>query len=136
MEVLDKRATILTNVEVLELLKEAKTKVAKPKQGGSRQYNTILYEAMKYLGETPAAVQTPAHVKKLVKALEKFKLTGAEAMQIANLRPTKPIEVQLVIEECEERLTEEQVEQLCQIVAEILPEPLKPEPSPDEEGEA
>jgi len=48
-------------------------------------------------------------------------LTAAEMVQIANLRPRSPVEVQLVVEECEERMTEEEVEELIEIVASTLP---------------
>lgn len=56
-------------------------------------------------------------------ALKKYNLTPAESLMMVNLRPTTPVEVQLVVEECEERLTEEQVEELAALVAQHLPPP-------------
>ncbi|KHN71440.1 hypothetical protein Tcan_02266 [Toxocara canis] len=57
-----------------------------------------------------------------------FQLTAAEILQVINLRPSTEIEVQLIVEECEERLTEEQMTQLVNIVCENLP----PRPSSEE----
>lgn len=56
-------------------------------------------------------------------SLEKFKLLPFEIMQIINLRPSTPVELQLVMEESEERLGVDQVEELLNIVAECLPPP-------------
>lgn len=42
-------------------------------------------------------------------------------MQIANIRPKQVVEVQLIVEESEERLTEEQVDELVDTIVRILP---------------
>ncbi|KAM3574232.1 hypothetical protein VYU27_003797 [Nannochloropsis oceanica] len=43
--------------------------------------------------------------------------TLAETLQLINLRPVAPVEVHLIIEECVERLSDEEVERLCELVA-------------------
>uniref|UniRef100_A0A0M3IA41 DNA-directed RNA polymerase III subunit RPC9 n=1 Tax=Ascaris lumbricoides TaxID=6252 RepID=A0A0M3IA41_ASCLU len=56
-----------------------------------------------------------------------LQLTAAETLQVINLRPSTAIELQLVVEECEERLTEDQMGQL------IISENLPPRPSSAEQ---
>ncbi|KAL3108049.1 hypothetical protein niasHT_018211 [Heterodera trifolii] len=119
MEVIDPRNTLLSNQEVLELLNQAKGRHIPTKD--SQNHNTIVYEALKYLNETPATAQRRQDIISLINALKKFKLTGAEIIQIVNLRPKQAVEVQLIVEESEERLTEEQVDELVETIINSLP---------------
>jgi DNA-directed RNA polymerase subunit F len=47
-------------------------------------------------------------------------LTRAELVQVINLAPASAVEVHLIVEDCEERLNEQQVEQLIAVVARHL----------------
>jgi DNA-directed RNA polymerase subunit F len=46
-------------------------------------------------------------------------------LQVLNLCPVSEVEVHLIVEDCEERLTEQQVAQLMDIVSKHLPRPLQ-----------
>jgi len=50
-----------------------------------------------------------------------FGLTRAEVLQVINLAPCSAVEVHLIVDECEERLSEEQVTQLLEVVSRHLP---------------
>jgi len=122
MEVIKKNAAMLSNYEVLKVLSEYSAEQKKTKTARNDQnLSTITYETLKYLKETPASVQTPETIENTVRALAPYGLTKAEKLQIVNLRPTTAVELSLIVEESEERITEDQVEEIINIVC-MLPE--------------
>lgn len=60
----------------------------------------------------PGALRAPTQTN--------IELTRAEALQLAALRPRSTVELHAVVERCGDRLSEEEVEQLLQICAEML----------------
>ncbi|XGW12629.1 hypothetical protein V3C99_013361, partial [Haemonchus contortus] len=123
MEVLNKQVTLLTNYEVLDLLNKVKKEEdKKSKNDRSKHLSTILYETTKYLKKTPAADQSVEAIEKLIVDVAPYKLTAAETLQLINLRPSTTTEIQLLIEESEERIkTEEKLESLVNVVTDCLP---------------
>jgi DNA-directed RNA polymerase subunit F len=116
MQVASQSIVLLSNAEVLDLLKEVSTK---GKRGKRSQSNTatISYETMKYLEETPASLMPHMDlIRELTSKLKPFNLTKSEKLEIINHLPTSLVELQLVIEESEERLTEDQMNQLLNII--------------------
>jgi hypothetical protein len=55
--------------------------------------------------------------------LDQYDIEKAEFLQIINLRPTTPPELDVIIEEMEDRFTEAQIEEMLAIVKEILGDP-------------
>lgn len=84
-------------------------------------------KVISYLSRFSAGVQTDEHITAFLTAaknlLETANLTQAEILSLINLRPSTLVEIHRVIEECEERLTEEQVEELLQYLQQTLPAP-------------
>lgn len=121
MEVLNKTSAMLSNYEVLQILEEyAKEKKEKSKMSKRDQnLSTVTYETIKYLNDTPSVGQNEETIQKVVRLLEPFKLTKAEKLQLVNLRPTTPVELSLIIEESEERISEEQIDEILDIVANL-----------------
>ncbi|CAH1775489.1 unnamed protein product [Owenia fusiformis] len=132
MDIVKENAGMLSNMEVYTLLTELQAGQNGQKKPNKFQQNlaTISYEAVKYLENTPCKDQTTEIVANFMKALAPFKLTKAEKLQLLNHRPTSAVEIQLLVEESEERLTEAQIEQLLDVIVEHLGS----DPEPEEEA--
>lgn len=122
MEIKNENAALLSNYEVFGLLKELQLgeKGGKKMRKHQKHLATISYETVKYLEKTPCAQQNQEIVCDFLKAIQPFRLTKAEKLQLLNHRPTTAVEIQLLIEESEERLTEEEIEKLLVIVSTFL----------------
>lgn len=122
MEVLDADEALLSNHEVLQLLNEHK-KTQDSKKKEPKNFATIRYETVKYLEDTPCKYQTDDAVREFLLQLKEkdFRLTKAEKLQIVNHRPTTLVELQLLVEENEERFSEEAMNEILEIVEKTLP---------------
>ncbi|XP_046424912.1 DNA-directed RNA polymerase III subunit RPC9 [Neodiprion virginianus] len=105
----------LSNYEVLEILQGAKSN--KQHRKPHNQLATISYQTIRYLEDTPSKKHTPESITGFLKAVQAFKLTKCEKLTLLNLCPTTALEIQLVIEDSEERLTEDEVNSLLQVIA-------------------
>lgn len=90
-----------------------------------------------YLETTAAGQQTRENIVAFFKATEQYKLTKAEQLQASNLRPASAVEVHLIVEDCDERLSSDVVDQFLGTIEEILPPIPEPEgpPAEDDAGE-
>ncbi|XP_068600199.1 DNA-directed RNA polymerase III subunit RPC9 isoform X1 [Brachionichthys hirsutus] len=125
MEVQNANTAMLSNYEVFKLLtdlKEQRKESGRNKHSvGQQNLNTIMYETLKYLSKMPCSRQSPEIVKEFLTTMMPHKLTKAEKLQLLNHRPQSAVEIQLMVEESEERLSEEQIEELIQTLAGVLP---------------
>ncbi|CEI99802.1 hypothetical protein RMCBS344292_13882 [Rhizopus microsporus] len=126
MQIKNARSALITNYEVLRLLEEnQQNQKLLQAQDLSIEYpenlRTVQFELTEYLKQTPVDSQTPAQVTNFLEAISQFDLTKAEKLQMLNLRPKSAVEIYLVIEECEERFSEEDLENMINIIMQTLP---------------
>jgi len=127
MEVTSPNVAMLTNYEVYSVIREVQSKprdkeAKKKLEGPLQNMRTIAYETVKYIDkQTTCTLQSQQVIESFLREAAPFNLTKAEKLQCLNLRPTTEVEILLVIEESEERFTEEQVEQLLEIIRRTIP---------------
>lgn len=125
MEVVDACSAHLSDREILDLLSNNTSK---------KQTNlaTILYETTSYLESSPAATYSLANLVKFSDAIKecKFDLTKIEKIQILNVKPQNEIELNLIVDNMSERFTEDQKNDLLNLVQTLLEKPLETEDNP------
>ncbi|KAJ7596597.1 RNA polymerase Rpb4-domain-containing protein [Mycena floridula] len=159
MEIVNARSALLSNFEVLGLLRElesdhlARTKTAvrikkeEEAAGGistivpggrhpsfveiSENLRTVEVEAIQYLSADyqPTSSQTSEGIGHLVQELGKYDLTKAEKLQIVNLAPTLPVELYVVVEELEDRLGESMEDILGLVKASLISKTVSDDPA-------
>ncbi|CAL1713585.1 unnamed protein product [Somion occarium] len=144
MEVVNQRSALLSNYEVLTLLKElesdhlARTRTALrikkeeeaaglprnhvPQEEVLENLRTIEVEAIQYLSadHQPSLKQTDASISQLTRSLSRFDLTKAEKLQIVNLAPTEAVELYVIVEELEDRLGDHMQDILSTVRASLI----------------
>ena len=123
MEVINENAAMVSNYEVFTLLQEKMQHDPNKKQNkkhGAENLATISYEVLKYFEKKACRLQNESVIRQFLVDVAPFNLTKGEKLQLLNLRPTTPVEINLIVEESEERLkTDEELEQLIEIVAKL-----------------
>ncbi|CAK1581521.1 unnamed protein product [Parnassius mnemosyne] len=104
-------------MQILQQLKDSTQK--KHKREGSLA--TVTYETVHYLQDTECKNQSEQSIQKFLEAIKKFKLTKMEKLMMVNTPPRTELEIQLIVQESEERLSEEDVRSIIDIVNEIFP---------------
>ncbi|CDS14275.1 hypothetical protein LRAMOSA06445 [Lichtheimia ramosa] len=140
MIVKNPRAGMLSNFEVLALVNEQQelqraAQERDPNVEFPENLRTIQFELTGYLNSTPCSTQDVSQVQNFLNAFAQYELTLAEKLQILNLRPKSPVDLYLLIEECEERFTEEDLDAMLQQVIELLPRDDDEEMGEEEEYE-
>lgn len=134
MEILSASTIQLSNHECLQILKDVKTDHSSFKKGQKNKRKndrllTLVLETIKYLEDSPAGLQEQSHLQEFITHLQTFcqeencLLTKKEIIQLVNIRPQTPVEIQLLIEDSEERLSEEQVDSIITIIGSYIPGP-------------
>ncbi|KAL9695360.1 hypothetical protein quinque_014645 [Culex quinquefasciatus] len=116
MEIVNPNAAILTNFEVMATLKGMKSS---KKKYGLRNLATITYETVQFLEGTSCKDQTAESVVEFLKAMKQFNLTKNECLMMVNDPPASALHIQIMIEDSDERLTDEQVAKIIEYAAKV-----------------
>ena len=104
MEILDKNAGLLSNFEVLQVVREVNVELSVIKEKFSDKHIFKNNEKLeKFLSHSPCVEQSPEKIKSFLTQLAKYKLKHTEKLQILNTCPLKPVDLHILIEECESR---------------------------------
>ncbi|XP_059057128.1 DNA-directed RNA polymerase III subunit RPC9 [Achroia grisella] len=120
METIKANAAFLCNYEVMQILQQLKDNTQKKhKREGSLA--TVTYETIHYLQDSDCKTQSAQSIQNFLEAMKRFKLTKTEKLMMVNTPPRTELEIQLIVQESEERLTDEEVQSIITIVNEFLP---------------
>jgi len=129
MRVLAEREAVLTEFEVRELLlRQAEKRAADEKQrplpgarrtatsgaAGARSWRTqeecnlITEQVLENFSGNSCSLQSRETIAAFLAAVQPYELTRAEILMLTNTQPRSLVEIHLIVEECEERLTPEQ----------------------------
>jgi hypothetical protein len=131
----DTAPILISNLEVLELLSaRVNERSTKPTRFSHRHRDWIEEQVVEYLKSTPCVRVESSRRRELQSILQSnkrtgtavkragFALTEAESLQIVNCMPTEPVEIHLIIEELQSRMTERQQEELLALIRSYIKE--------------
>jgi DNA-directed RNA polymerase subunit F len=132
MEVKSANDGLLTNAEVLALLKEHKsdraTRRAQDSDSSERHQlskrDVVEAKAMEYITESDCGQCELSAIQQCLRAVKSagYDMTEGELLQLANHLPNTSVAVHLIVEDCYERLDEEKIDQLLEIMKEARPQ--------------
>lgn len=129
MEIVESCSLLLSNREVLDLLRN---NIISKKQ---TNLATILYETTSYLESSPAVNCSSTNITQFLDIIKerKYNLSKMEKIQLVNLQPQNETELHLIVDNIEEKLTDEQRNDLLELVQVILNKPQVKEEEEEED---
>ncbi|KAK9249214.1 RNA polymerase-like protein III subunit C17 [Lipomyces tetrasporus] len=125
MKVENPRDKLISNYEVLDHIHDIKRRQkrsASKHRAIQRTENleTILLELQGYLKGTPAAKQTAEDLREFLQQISAYELEKAEKLQLINVAPGSEAALHSLIEECDQRFTDEERQHMVALVAQFL----------------
>ncbi|KAK4210007.1 RNA polymerase Rpb4-domain-containing protein [Rhypophila decipiens] len=130
MKILDTQDALLPNYEVYQLLVDQQVAQKRAQRPAPGNHQIICSQVLTYLRETPSPLANQEQTKTynnnsaqtLVDKLRPLSLglEKGELLQIMNLRPSSSALLSTVVEQLEDRLSEEKQAALLEIIAEVL----------------
>ncbi|KAI4346038.1 hypothetical protein L6164_013120 [Bauhinia variegata] len=121
MKILEANAGALTNFEVLDFLRA---------KGASKDPTRVIakvapseYKVYDYLVNTAACDQTRKNLNGFLENCKRHELAKAEVLNIINNRPVAAVEIFPIIEQCDDRFRDEEIEEIIELVKKGLPPP-------------
>ena len=130
MEIIESNAALLSNWEVFAHLKQQKEQRMqhdRQKRLSSKmpeKFCTVEFEISQYFNDlslSNISHITAEQIKSFLAHFRSVPLTKAEKLQIINLQPRSSLELHLIIEECEERFSEEQLNEILMAIPVLFP---------------
>ncbi|KAF4507140.1 hypothetical protein G6O67_005808 [Ophiocordyceps sinensis] len=126
MKIIESQSAVLTNYEVYQHLTEQRQRYKQGKRRGPPNLETVVRELLGYLRTHPnplsqePATYSPECISQLFESMRPYELSKGEVIIILNLRPTDVVALNTVVEDMVERFTEEQRQEIVDIIAQVL----------------
>ena len=135
MQVLSDTAGLVTNFEVYQATKGS-VAARSGEEGSDTSAQAHIEDCtIEHLTEYIDFL-TVGKTKEVLQKLEAYKLTRRETLQLVNLCPTRAIEIHLVVEEIEERLSDAQIQEILDLFVAIGAPELRDVAEDEEEEDA
>ncbi|CAF4958698.1 unnamed protein product [Pieris macdunnoughi] len=121
MEIINANTAFLSNFEVMQILQQLKDNTQK-KHKREASLATVTYETVRYLQDTECQHQSSEKIRNFLESIKSFKLTKLEKLMMINTPPRTELEIQLIVQESEERLSENDVKQIIGAANENFPQ--------------
>jgi len=127
------REKLLSNFEVNQHLVEIQQQNnwlqdSKKKKAWNPSLELVTKDVTSYLEKSPVAIQNVENIVQAMKDLSKFSLEKIEKLQIKNSAPYSLVNLYAIVEECDQRFNEQEIEEILGIVQTHFPQQ-------EEEGE-
>ncbi|KAI1769692.1 RNA polymerase II [Hypoxylon sp. FL1150] len=126
MKILEAQSAVLTNVEVYTFLSDQEKQYKKQDRKGPANLETLRKEVLQYFEAPPGPLsQKPqpfdaSAIPVFLTKLREYQISKGEFIMLFNVRPASIAVLNTVIEDMEERFSEEQQEEILNIIAETL----------------
>uniref|UniRef100_A0A5S6QR94 DNA-directed RNA polymerase III subunit RPC9 n=1 Tax=Trichuris muris TaxID=70415 RepID=A0A5S6QR94_TRIMR len=108
----------LSNFEVYQFVKEERISTRQDDVDVPSPFATVLYQLAKYLGQIGTSNQKEESLRTVILKLHSYKLSKSEVLQIINSNPKVPVELYLIVDNCEDRFEEEHVKDILHLLKE------------------
>eukprot|EP00242_Pyramimonas_sp_CCMP2087_P005504 CAMPEP_0198209958 /NCGR_PEP_ID=MMETSP1445-20131203/17835_1 /TAXON_ID=36898 /ORGANISM="Pyramimonas sp., Strain CCMP2087" /LENGTH=140 /DNA_ID=CAMNT_0043883875 /DNA_START=446 /DNA_END=865 /DNA_ORIENTATION=+ len=115
--IVSKFAGLVTNFEVRAvLLGRGADPQVPPDPPRTREAANCEVKVLEALQKSPAALQTREMISAFSEAIEVFGLTKGEKLQLVNEVPSTLVHIHVIVEDCEERFSGEQLDTLLELI--------------------
>ncbi|KAG6096410.1 hypothetical protein E4U30_001557 [Claviceps sp. LM220 group G6] len=126
MKIIEAQSAVLSDYEVYQHLSDQRNSYKQNKRRGPPNMETVVRELLQYLRTEPNPLSqqpltyTPDCIAQLLEKLRPYELSKGEVVMVLNLRPASVAGLNTIIEDMSERFSEEQQEDMVNIVAQVL----------------
>ncbi|KAK3344078.1 RNA polymerase Rpb4-domain-containing protein [Lasiosphaeria hispida] len=132
MKIIESQSAVLSNYEVYQHIVEQQAKNKRANRRLPGNLATLMTEVVSYLRQKPGPLQNqeetgafnPAAVQLLIEKLRRANLRSelakGEVLAILNLRPNCTAQLTAMVDDMEDRYTEEEQNKIIDIIAEVL----------------
>ena len=120
MRILSYQGGYVTNQEVYDVVSNRRENRLHKSGTAYAERNWIDHKVVQYCKRTGAAMDdkaAKATTSRLISSMAKFDFSKEEILQLINFRPKELVDLHTIIDECEDRFSDTELEELLQILS-------------------